>query len=361
MAGSQQQGGSAPAPEARAAPGRVAQALKVVAGASSVLGLIFALVQANKLLSERAERGRRLAEQRAVAERQLASGDHAAAWASAEAAAEVDARRPELRRLQEDVAMAWLRAAAVRSTGGPRSFTEQTDLLVPTLDRGILETTGVRRADLLAHRGWADFLRRREGGAGDPARHYADAVAADPGNPYAHAMWGHWLLWDGGARQEALDHFARAAASGREREYVRALQLAALSNAGTPESEAEILRVANAIRLEGGGIDPGHRRQIHNTYWQRMSDSTGRAALLAALEPAAHLATYRWLFTEDLRDSTREASYHLHLAQLQAHAGDTAGALATFRRLAAMDVPWRPGERRVIEAALGPDAPAARP
>jgi hypothetical protein len=87
-----------------------------------------------------------------------------------------------------------------------------------------------------------------------------------------------------------------------------------------------------------------------------------RAVLLTALPADAHLATYRWLFDEDLRDSTREPSYTLHLAQLQEHAGDTAGALALMRRLRAAHESWRQDERALMDAAIArADRAAARP
>jgi hypothetical protein len=358
--------GPGAAGEGAAAPGvaetgRVARALKWVAGVTAVLTLVFGLVQATTLVSGRVERGRRVRELLQVARQQLAMGDHQAAWSSAAAAGAVDARSADVRRTQEDVAMAWLRDASVRAPSpgaaappGPRAGAVLVDPLAAALDRGLVDATGARRADLLAHRGWADFLRARDGAAQrrDPARLYGAAVEADARNPYAHAMWGHWVLWEHGPPGEARAHFAAAIAGGRERAYVRGLQLAARRNDGSPESEAEALRVADAIRREGGAVDAAARRHIQGAYSQRMRDSAGRAALLAALPPDAHLATYRWLFAEELRDSTREPGYRLYLAQLQEYAGDSAGALAAFRRLRAEGIPWAPRERAIVDAAI---------
>ena len=63
----------------------------------------------------------------------------------------------------------------------------------------------------------------------------------------------------------------------------------------------------------------------------------GQAPLLAALPPAEHLASFRWLFPEDdLPEGTGAPSlfnYVVVLAQLQEQAGDRAGALASYRRL----------------------------
>ena len=145
---------------------RVGRLLKWVGAASAVLGLVFALVRATEMVTDRVERGRRLRELQQLAQRQLAAGDHRAAWASVQAASTVDPRRPEVRRLQEDVAMAWIRVASIRVANGDdgpslgvRTFAELVDPLVATLDRGALAATGARQADLLAHRGWAEYLR----------------------------------------------------------------------------------------------------------------------------------------------------------------------------------------------------------
>ena len=90
---------------------------------------------------------------------------------------------------------------------------------------------GPRKADLLAHLGWADFLRWREGQRQlDPADRYRQALAVDPSNVYAHAMLGHWLLWSSDSVVDANRHFDAALQSGRERPFVRRLQLAGLGN-----------------------------------------------------------------------------------------------------------------------------------
>jgi hypothetical protein len=339
----------------------VGRLLKWVGAASAVLGLVFALVRATEMVTDRMERGRRLRELQALAQRQLEAGDHRAAWASAQAASSVEPRRGELRRLQEDVAMAWIRSASIRvATGddgpslGVRTFAELVDPLVATLDQGALAATGQRQADLLAHRGWAEYLRGRDdvGRRPDPTPFYRSALAADPRNPYAHGLWGLGIALSRRAPREAREHFAQAVAGGRERAFVRQLQLVGLLVDVTPEGDVELLRAVDAIRREGGTVGPGPRRQLHGRYWFRMPDSTRRPVLLTALPADSHLATYRWLFAEDLRDSTREASYTVHLAQLQEHAGDTAGAVALMRRLRATRDDLRPGERELLDAAI---------
>ena len=62
-----------------------------------------------------------------------------------------------------------------------------------------------------------------------------------------------------------------------------------------------------------------------------------RAQLLAALPPAEHLATFRWLFPEDELPADRGAywlfEYLFVVARVEEYGGDRTGALASYRRL----------------------------
>ena len=95
--------------------------------------------------------------------------------------------------------MKLLRGAGLRYWSGGRARDE--DLVkrtLPVLARGASDAKGERLANLLAHMGWADYLRGGLAGSGgpDPEKHYRTALEADPANVYAHAMWGFELLRD---------------------------------------------------------------------------------------------------------------------------------------------------------------------
>src|SRR5204862_326190 len=111
--------------------------------------------QVVKVVGEARERSRRVAELQRVASEQQKSGDYAAAWASLNEASKIDDQA--VRTAQEDVAMAWLRD--IRIPGGSK-FSDVVDPLAAVITRGIVSTTGVRKADLLGHLGWASFRRR---------------------------------------------------------------------------------------------------------------------------------------------------------------------------------------------------------
>src|SRR5262249_42669760 len=147
---------------------------------------------------------------------------------------------------QERLAMDWLDDA--RSSQHPQGLKGIADTVSPVLARGAVAGKGERAADLTAHLGWADFFRMRGEMSGlDPAQSYRRAIEIDPKNVYAHTMWGHWILWNHGSLDEAKRHFAIVLESGRKREYVRMMQLAAFMNV-KPEGDIDAIRVASEIR-----------------------------------------------------------------------------------------------------------------
>jgi hypothetical protein len=247
-----------------------------------------------------------------------------------------------------------LRRTGLNYSSGGRAYAE--DLVKrtsPVLSRGTSGAKGTRLADLLAHMGWEDYLRGGLAGSGgpDPTRRYRSALEADPGNVYAHAMWGFELLRARGSPEalpEARKHFAAALQSGREREYLRYLQVSALLQTYTnawiedPERHKEAIRVANEMRIGGEPRPSGwgrgsFKRKLWSVYHFGVVASDGQAAVLAALPPAEHLATFRWLFPEeDLAPDQGGPSLFDYLtvrAQVEEYGGDRAAALASYRRV----------------------------
>jgi hypothetical protein len=207
------------------------------------------------------------------------------------------------------------------------------------LARGAAAGKGERSADLLAHMGWADFLRSRQGVGGlDPTQHYRRAVEIDPGNVFAHTMWGFEILRKGGSVTDANRHFAVALESKRKREYVRHMQISALLWAHDPQLESEAIRVANELRKGGetmpaGAPDASDIWRLWNIYYSRLISGHDKAKFLATLSPADHLATFRWLYPENQLPKEKYHLYRYILAQLQELNGDRTNALASYRLL----------------------------
>jgi hypothetical protein len=147
--------------------------------------------------------------------------------------------------------------------------------------------------------GWGDFLKSREGQGGvKPEQFYQRALALDPKNPYAHAMWEHWLIVDGNQIAEAQQHFAAALKGGRERKFVRELQLAALQWVRADENQVELIRVCNEMRKESELLPEAARSRLLSLVYFGNRD-TVLAKLDQTLPADEHLATFQWLNTRD--------------------------------------------------------------
>jgi len=279
---------------------------------------------------------------------QATSGDYAKAWELLKQANAVAPASSEVFEAQERLAMELLRGApSTHRVGSRSSFKGLVNTVAPVLSRGAASAKGERLANLLAHRGWADYLLAPDAGeafAGiDPAPHYRRALEVDPGNVFAHAMWGFEILRRRGSLAEAKEHFSAALESGREREYVRYLQISALLQFENPEWENEAIRVANEMRSKGEPRPQGWggfasiKVKLWYVYSEALTESGKKPRFLAALPPAEHLSSFRWLFPEHEPQQGSEDywlfQFRYFLAQLQENSGDRRGALASYRLL----------------------------
>lgn len=149
--------------------------VKLIGAVTALISLVLGANQVTKVFSEAGERRRHVAELQRVASEQQKSADYPSAWASLNEASKaadeggsyfanvvghLDEQRLAVRTAQEDLAMAWLRDVRVPSGS---KFSDVVDPLAAVVTRGIVSATGVRKADLLGHLGWAYFLKSRDG------------------------------------------------------------------------------------------------------------------------------------------------------------------------------------------------------
>jgi len=216
--------------------------MKWVTRGSALLALLFAVIQLVRLVSDTRDRQRQIGELTRVQEIQAQAGDYPGAWASLDQALKIaesggmlskltgrlSAEANTLRAAQEDLAMRWIENL---SHGEGKTFSEVAEKLTPVMTRGAANATGSRKADLLAHLGWASYLESRDARPSpDAMSQYRAALASDPSNPYAHAFLGHFLEQQREPMDKVMAEFAAALAANRARPFVRRLQLAAIDN-----------------------------------------------------------------------------------------------------------------------------------
>lgn len=306
--------------QAHGGPQVMATGLKWVGGVTAVLTLILGLHQLINLISAGRERHRQAEVLLTTAQTQKQADDRERAWASLEQAAQVAKGDTEVETAQADFAMGWL-----RTRRGPYEKRFDVGKFLPALERAASTTQGQRKADILAHIGWAQFLRSDDDAFEEQAHaYYREALNIDVQNVYAHAMRGYWALWSmSGPRDAASEmererrlgqarkEFSAALAAGREHDYVRQLQIDGLDSLATSEGDVELMELANAMRKDREPISSEVRSEMAEFYVHRLTPSVRfgddypqpavfyseeRKALLGALPPADQLATFAWIF-----------------------------------------------------------------
>jgi tetratricopeptide (TPR) repeat protein len=217
------------------------------------------------------------------------------------------------------------------------SFTDTANMLLPVFDKALTKAKGTMAADVMAHEGWANYLRYREGAREGVTieENYRRALEKDPSNAYAHAMWGFWILWQGGRLQDANQHFAAALASGRHKDYVRTLQLSALHNRQDYDTDVELLRVANDMRKGNELLPDGERHSIlWDTITVRLSDHDRLVKILQALPADEMQATYEWLAERGSEPADSKTAVSAFIAaNLREISGKPDQALILYRSL----------------------------
>jgi len=252
-------------------------------------------------------------------------------------AREVAPESDAVRRTQEDVAMEWLRN--VRVEGGKGSFGAAIKPGLTVIDAALPGATGTRRADLLAHSGWATFLLWRDGNRQlDPEEWYRDALKIDPVNPYANAMLAHWVLFRGNDVARAAALFATAHESKRAVDVVRMLQWSAYDNTNTPAADAYRIQLADAMRREGTRLSMAQASILWGQFSSLSVSASGEAQrqrMLDALPPEDYLTTLSWALDEyAAAEASRQLYLRYYRALLHARAGRTDQALGELKSLA---------------------------
>jgi tetratricopeptide (TPR) repeat protein len=241
-----------------------------------------------------------------------------------------------VREAQGDVAMEWIRNARVQNE--KTSFGDAIKPALAVVDAALPSATGVRRADLLAHQGWATFLLWRDGDRRlNPGETYREALSIDPGNPYANAMLAHWRLFqDHDDVATAVRLFDTAVRAGRALDTVRTLQWAAYGNASNPKADAERVCLADAMRRAGERVNMGQAQALWGPYYFATPPSreAEREALLDALPPDEHISTIEWAFEEyAAKQEFRLRTIRFYTALLNAKAGRTNEAITDLQAL----------------------------
>jgi hypothetical protein len=229
--------------------------------------------------------------------------EYESAFRSYQKALTADPTNRNIAELQADAAMGWLRNFHVLVPEGASA----EDLAGPVLAEliGVLDTAlartagqGLRAANVLAHIGWAHWLNQRIahkefGPAAE--RDLRESLRLDDNNVFANAMLGNWIIQNHGSTVEALRRLKAAVNTGKERPFVRRMQLGAMVYDRDPQLAQALIRVANDMRKNGEPIDDVYKRRILSAYSPTVNDADELRRTFSAVPPDDAWATFLWL------------------------------------------------------------------
>jgi|SRR5580698_9139133 tetratricopeptide (TPR) repeat protein len=213
---------------------------------------------------------------------------------------------------------------------------KEIDQIMPVLDAGLTRTKGRQMADVEAHVGWAHWLNQKiaEREFGPAAeQNLRAALSLDPNNVYANAMLGNWVLHNSGNIADGMHLFNAAVATGKERPFVRMLELGGLRYLDKKGARAAQVKVADDMRKGGEPLDEDYKSRILSFCFEPVvTDHDELVESLSAVPPDDAWKTYLWL-DDNASGEYREQVHEFVHANLLELSGDKAGSLAMFRSL----------------------------
>jgi tetratricopeptide (TPR) repeat protein len=321
-----------------------------------------------------AERVRQVDSLLAEASAQRGRGQLAAAMATLARARELAPASETVRQAHEAQAIDWIRNVRFETELGRPTFAETAKAALTVVDASLTSATGTRRADLLAHAGWATYMLWRyasltgmwgppESRQPEPLPRYREALAIEPENPFANAMLAHWAFRRESDLPGAHRLFDTALRTRREVAFVRSLQWSTFGTDFQPRDDHELVRVADDMRRHGERLSMGQAQALYIPYSSVTNlsvDDKRRQALLEAVPPDDHIATVGWALDDYVARSGESARWTIRfiVALLHEKAGRKDGAVAELRALNEQ-LPKSSTMRQPVEAALARLAPAA--
>lgn len=313
------------------------------AGIAALLGLFATLFGGAGWIKDHWSQHSDIRAELAIAESQTERGEHERAVATYQDILKKDPRNQKAADEQVTAAMRWAENFHVLADERVKATdiaAPKIDTILAVLDAGLPRAKGERAADILAHIGWVHWLNwhiaeREFGPAAEQS--FRRALEMDPSNVYANAMLGNWLLQNNGNLQEAFSHFATAVQSGKERPWVRTMQLGGLISKENPRARVELVKVVNDMRKNNESLDEEDKHRIlASTYRLSSYDTKKLTAALSAVSPDDSWATYQWLDDQSpdpIDDNYKQLRHDYIYANILEIYGKKAEALAQYKVL----------------------------
>ena len=320
----------------------IGDALKWIGGVTALLSLFLLTQQVNNVVLTWTDRQESVAALIMASDLQASAGDYVGAWGLLDQALTLEPGSTQVQAHRVDLAMLWVRNVAIT---GDQTFSEIISPLLPSLYLGAVRSDSSERADALAHIGWSNALRTRDGVrqlAVDDQ--FAAALVADPDNVFAHTWQATWLFmrgndvnYDEPKIDQARTHFNAALATGQRRQWIRSMQLLGYLGSHITAAQIEAIAVVASLNAEGSTLAAHDATFFEHELTGLVIGRGERADVLrdAALNRFTWneiLDVYTWVIS--MRpDTSYDISERYVLARLTELVGEHANALAMYRSL----------------------------
>jgi len=322
----------------------IGDVLKWIGGVTALLSLFLLAQQVNNVVSTWTDRQESVAALIMASDLQASAGDYAGAWGLLDQALALEPGSTQVQAHRVDLAMLWVRKIAIT---GDQTFSEIINPLLPSLYLGAVRSGSSERADALAHIGWSNALRTRDGVRQLAIDEQFDAaLVADPDNVFAHTWQATWLFmrandvdYDKPKIDLARAHFDAALATGQRRQWIRSMQLLSYLDSYNTAAQIEAIAVVASLKAEGSTLAAHDATFFELELTNLVIGRGNRADILrdAALNRFTWneiLDVYIWVIS--MRpDTNYDHQERYALARLTELAGEPVNALAMYRALLA--------------------------
>ncbi len=311
---------------------------------TAILGLLATLSGGVRWVSEHRKQQAQTKAQLALAASQVEQHQYESAVQTCQAILDKNPQNQQAADAQLKAVMLWVENFSLTGSEGQDGTTEarqKLDEIFRLLEAARARVHGTQAEDVLAHIGWAHWLNSDRKMGQRETEHAAEenlraALGADASNVYANAMAGNWLLQTGGSLPEAAAHFRTALKTGRERPYVRVMQIGGLLGVDNSAADVELVRAANEMRKNGEFMDAETKSRIaSHLYEDNLHSPEDLSAVLSAIPPEESSSTYEWLEQSQAESDSHALANQFVAAKLLEVSGKPTEALEKFRLLQA--------------------------
>ena len=291
--------------------------LREALSSTAIISLVIGINQLSGIVKEYNERDESIHQLVSASKLLINMKDYQAAWGVIQKAVTISSSSQAAFNQQVDVAMAWLRNIWMQK--GKKKYSEIIDPFIFTLSQGAGDKDTKRASRILAHIGWANYLRLldEEDKYYEIDQYLSKALELNSEDTYANLFKGYWLLNKRNEKKDknkalsdALTHFSVAVQNDENRHFVNMWQIYALTDSKISGADVEAFKIVNQWRKQNFvPVDQTEIKSVLGTlHWvfydlnYRLPEGSFPIRLTKELPFDQIRDTYLWLLSEGESD-----------------------------------------------------------